>query len=224
MSGNILTEHLGHVPVCDKVCYYSCYIHPKLHRGVLISNPNMMFISTYGSDTPLMACDAFAWLLAGYVTGCVSTPSPDEMRARNVKEGLEYLDVPFFRYIMDDNYYQAVNSIENMFPDDPAKPTPLWDQIELQEFPQSIKVLARTMTEANYPFSFGTFEQLNENGERNMELSYLSYYHRSNLNPVGHEKDWKTFRDYDNPEKFTSLFTYTKAVKIDKPWMEIDNM
>jgi thioredoxin reductase len=222
MSPNMLTKFIGDVPVSDKVHYYSCYIHPKLHRGVLISNPNMMFISTYGAHVPLMACDVFAWLHAGYITGLIDMPTPDEMRALNVKEGLQYLDIPYFRYLMDDTYLQAVNSIENLFPDDPAKSTPLWDEVEYDEYHQSIKVLARTMQEAKYPFSLGTYEKINENGETTMEFGYLSYYHRAYLAPVGNEKNWKTFRDYDDAEKFYSLFTGTKAVKIEKPWMEID--
>ena len=43
------------------------------------------------------------------------------------------------------------------------------------------------------------------------------------MRPIGNEKNWKTFRDYDDPEKFHSVLTGTKAVKLDKPWMEIDS-
>lgn len=221
MSSNLLTKYIGDVPVSDTVYYYSCYVHPKLYRGVLISNPNMMFISTYQADVPLMACDTFAWLHAGYITGFVEMPTSDEMKSLNVQQGLEYLDIPFYRYLVDNNYFQAVNSNENIFPDDPAESTPLWDKVEEDGEYHSIKVLARTMQDAMYPFSLGTYEKLNKNGEAIKEFSDLEYYHRANLNPVGNEKNWKTFRDCDDSEKFYSLFTGTKAVKLEKPWMEI---
>lgn len=223
MSTNMLTPHIGDVPVSDKVHYYSCYIHPTLHRGVLIANPNMMFILTYGAHVPLMACDAFAWLLAGYVSGCVAMPSPDEMKSRNVSEALQYLDVPYFRYLMDGNYLQAVDAMLEDSSNDPAQHVPSWDDIEAAEGLQSYKALAHIMEEANYPFSLGTYDKLNKNGEQVQEYGSLSYYHRASLQPVGNEKNWKTFRDYDDAENFYSMFTGTKAVKLEKPWMEIDS-
>jgi thioredoxin reductase len=222
MSTNMLTQHIGDVSVSDKVYYYSCYVHPKLYRGVLISNPNMMFITTYGAHVPLMACDAFAWLLAGYISGHVEMPSPEEMKQRNVTEALQYMDIPYFRYLMDGNYLEAVDDMHEMSSDDPTKNVPSWDDIEAAEALQSYKVLARVMQEAKYPFSLGTFDKLNKNGEAVKEFGNLSYYHRANLQPVGNEKNWKTFRDYDDPENFFSILTGTKAVKLDKPWMEID--
>jgi thioredoxin reductase len=221
MSPNFLTKYVGDVPVADRVYYYTCYIHPKLYRGVLISNPNIMFISSYEAEVPLMACDVNAWLFAGYMTGCIKLPTADEMYERNVRQGLEYLDIPYFRYLMDRNYFEAVNSIEGIFPDDPMESSPLWDEIEKAEACQAIKVLTRTMQEAMYPFSLGTYEKFNENGESTMEFLKQEYDHRAKIDPVGDEKNWKTYRDYDDAEKFYSLFTGTKAVKLDKPWLEM---
>ena len=221
MSKNILTEHIGNVPVSDKVFYYSCYVHPTLYRGVLISNPNMMFISTYASDVPLMACDAYAWLLAGYVSGCVQMLTPEEMKHRNALEALQYLDIPYFRYLMDDNYMQAVDELYDNSSDDEA--VPAWDDLKFAEDKQSMKVLARTLEEAKYPISLGTFDKLNKEGEDFEKFPIFDYDHRNNLNPVGDEKDWKTFRDYDNPDSFFSIFTGTKAIKLDKRWIDIDN-
>jgi thioredoxin reductase len=223
MPQNILTEYVGDVPICDKVRYYSCYIHPNFYRGVLISNPNMMFITTYGAHVPLMACDSYAWLQAGYLTGYIPMPSPSEMRALNVKEGLQYLQMPYFRYLMDKNYYEKVSALENFWPEDPNESSPVWDDIEYEEYTQSMKVLARVMQEGKYPFSIGTFEKLSKVGETAMQFGNLSYYHRANLKPVNDEKNWKTFRDYDDADQFYSLLTGTKAVKLEKPWMEIDS-
>jgi thioredoxin reductase len=221
MPPNALTKYVGEVPI-GKVRYYACYIHPSFHRGVLISNPKMMFISTYGAHVPLMACDAFAWLLASYATGVVPIPSPSEMRKRNTKEALEYLKMPYFRYLMDSNYFQKVDKLQNFWPEDPNKSSPVWEEVEYDEYPTSMKVLARVMQEGKYPFSLGSYEELNENAEIAMMFGNLSYYHRANLKPVGDEKNWKTFRDYDDADQFYSLLTGTKAVLLEKPWMFAD--
>ena len=83
--------------VADSVRYNPCYVHPELYRGVLISNPNMMFVSTYASHVPLMACEVYAWLLAGYATGWVEMPTPDEMRNLNETHALAMFELPYFR-------------------------------------------------------------------------------------------------------------------------------
>ena len=223
MSTNDYTIHVGDVPVSDKVYYWSLYVHPTLHRGVLISNPNMMFIFTYGADAPLLTCDAFAWLLAGYVSGSVEMPTPEEMKVRNVEEALQYFDIPCFRYCMDDNYGQAVDELHDNSYDDTAKEIPLWKDMDLAEDAQSYRVLARLMNEAKYPLSLGTFDKQNQIGKDFENFATYDYNHRAKLEPVGDEKDWKTFRDYDDPEKFFSVFTGTKAVKLDERWLEIEH-
>ena len=224
MSPNILTRHIGDIPVADKVYYNNCYLCPRLHRGVLISNPNMMFILTYGAHDPLIACDTFARLFAGYLIGCIQMPSPEEMKARNDKEAIQYLDIPYFRYLMDGKYLEAVDAMLDASSDDPAKSAPSWDDIEEVEYLQYYKVLSRIMEEAKYPLSLGTYDKVNKIGETYMQFGYLAYYHRANLSLVGNEKNWKTFRDCDDSEKFFSIYTGTKAVKMEKPWMEIDNV
>lgn len=219
---NLLTPFTGDVKIGDKVRYYPCYVHPNFYRGVLISNPNMMFLTTYGSHDPLLACDAYAWLLAGYVTGTVEIPSQQKMKELNKSEALDMLKYPYFRYLIDDNYWKTVDNLKNFWPDDPAKKSPIWDEVEYEEYIQATKMLARVMQEAKYPWSIGTYDALNENGLAVIRLGDLAYEHRANLNPSGNEKRWKTFRDVDNADQFCSLFTGTKAVPLTSRWMDTE--
>jgi thioredoxin reductase len=223
MPPNVLTKYTGEVEVSDQVRYYPCYVHPNFYRGVLISNPNMMFITTYGAHDPLLACEAYSWLLAGYATGHVDMPSPERMREMNLNEALDLFKLPYFRYLTDDNYWKKVDNLENFWSDDPEVRSPVWDEVEYEEYIQATKMLARVMQEAKYPWSIGTYEELNENGKELIRLGDLAYEHRANLKPVGDEKDWRTFRDVDNAGEFASLFTGTKAVPLDGRWMDMDN-
>jgi thioredoxin reductase len=217
MPSNVLSEYVQDVPVHDTIRYYPELIHPNYCHGVLIDNPNMMFITAYGSETPLLACDAYAWLFAGYVTGYIPMPTSEMMRDITQAEALEFLKDCWYRYSVDLNYYEAV---EKVLPGHPEEDT-LWDEVEIEYVNLSIRILARTMHEGRYPLDIGTFEQLNANGEKFLEYWSLEISHRTELDPVGGDINWKTFRDVDEPDQFCSFFTGSKAVPLEKPWMEI---
>jgi hypothetical protein len=183
----------------------------------------MMFITTYESDVPLLACDAYSWLSAGYATGHLDLPSPEKMREINRSEAVDHIKLPYFRYLTDDNYWKTVDNLENFWPEDPEEESPVWDEVEDEMETQVVKVLARVMQEAKYPWSIGTYEELNENGKEFIRLGNLEYEHRASLSPVGDEKDWRTFRDVDNAGEFASMFTGTCAVPLDGRWMDDDD-
>ena len=217
MPENVLSRVTGDVPLCDTVRYPTDYVHPDFYKGILISNPNMMFVCPYSSYTPLQALDAYAWMLAGYATGWLEMPTQEEMRKRNESEALMLLGIPYFRYYMDANYCSTVNNLEDFWPDDGEHPDE-WDEVEEEEWHLSIKRLAQIMQEGQYPFDLGNYEELNENGKAFIKFGDLSYYHRANLGP----SDWKTFRDADDADKFYSLFTGTKAVPLQQRWIDTE--
>jgi len=216
MPNNTLSELTGDVELCDKIQYYAGYVHPEFYKGVLISNPNMMYICPYASYVPLMACDAYAWLLAGYATGNLELPSQEEMRRQNEAEALMELGVPFFRYYMDRNYCDAVNNLEDFWPEDGESPEK-WDEIETEEWHISMRRLAQVMQDGKYPFSLGDYNELNDNGKAFIKFGDLDYQHRANLE----SSDWKTFRDVDDADQFYSLHTGTKAVPLEQRWLDI---
>ena len=79
-----------------------------IYRTLLMSNPNMMFISQF-SSAPLFEIDVYAWICLGYITGDIETPSEEEMAKRNAEQIHAEMDVPNLRYMMDGSYYQRLN-------------------------------------------------------------------------------------------------------------------
>ena len=218
MSHNVMSDWTGEVAVSDKVWYHTGYVHPDFYKGVMISNPNMMFICLYSSYLPMPACDAYAWLLAGYASGWLELPTREEMQRQNRAEALMELDVPYLRYYMDENYCNAINDLEGFWPDDGEQPDE-WEEVEAQEWHLSLKRLAQVMKDGQYPFSLGDYNELNDNGKAMLFLGDLSYYHREN----SEASDWKTFRDVDDAHKFYSMHTGTRAAPLEKRWLETED-
>jgi len=217
MPENTLSELTGDVELSDKVQYHLSYVHPDFYKGVLISNPNMMFVCPYGSHLPLLGCETYAWLLAGFATGWTELPTKDEMKRQNQSEALMMLGMPYFRYYMDENYCNAVNNLEDFWPEDGETPEK-WDEVEYEEWVVSMKRLGQVMKEGKYPFSLGDYKELNENGKAFIKFGDLDYEHRANLKP----SDWKTFRDVDDADKFFSVHTGTCAVPLKQRWLDME--
>jgi len=217
MPENCMSKWTGDVALSNTVNYYPAYVHPEFYKGVLISNPNMMFVCPYSSYVPLLAADAYAWLLAGYATGALEMPTQEEMRKRNDAEALMMLGTPYFRYYMDANYCKKVNNLEDFWPEDGENPD-AWDKVETEEWILSMKRLAQIMQDGQYPFSLGNYEELNENGKAFIKFGDADYEHRAGLRP----SDWKTFRDVDDADQFYSLHTGTKAVPLQRRWMDTE--
>jgi len=86
----------------------SCEISvcPGVYRGLLESNPNMMFLAENG-DTPLFNIDINAWLLLAFIMGDVEIPTKDGMDIANKEFLRECMDDPNSRYMIDMNYQMA---------------------------------------------------------------------------------------------------------------------
>ena len=56
MPKNVMSDVTGEVELSETVKYHPGYVHPDFYKGVMISNPNMMFISVYSSYLPMLAC------------------------------------------------------------------------------------------------------------------------------------------------------------------------
>merc|ERR1711957_214654 len=121
---------------------------------------------------------------------------------------------PYIRYYMDERCFAAWTKYKR----DHDQQGALLQEAYYQHYGQDFKMLARAMEEGRYPASIGTFDKLNERGEQLKRYGDLSYYHRANVPQDGN----RTFRDVDDADQFTSLFTGTKSVLMKKPWLEID--
>lgn len=214
MAENGLTENLGDVPVPKEARWYGSYVpNPGVYRGVMIDNPNMMFLRHEHSDYPILAIDGVAWLFMQYVTGGRELPSRKEMKRQNIEQGLfEMKHYPLSRFYMDRAYGKKWKEWE-------AESDPEWESMEkaVDELSKyDFLVMARTMQEAKYPLSLGTYEALNKFGRRLVRYGWLTYNHRVDV------ADGATFRDANDAHKFKSLFTGTEAIPLKMLWMDID--
>jgi hypothetical protein len=55
----------------------------------------MMILDTYSSESPLLAIDISARLLAGFVTGKIEMPGVEDMKRRNYEQSLREMDDPY---------------------------------------------------------------------------------------------------------------------------------
>ena len=211
MKQNALTAELGDVAPEDVRWINSSVTYPHLYRGLSIDNPHMMFITT-DLDNPLHGIDVCCWLLLRFITGSRKIPSKEEMVRQNEQDALIPMNNPFWRYWMDKNYFEAFNAKFS-------------EQSRLKEFESEhadiyMRFLARAAQEAEYPLSFGTFDELNETAKTIMKHDWLSYDHRAKLTAEDAENR-RTFRDCKDSGAFRSIFTGTQAAPLKCLWLDI---
>jgi hypothetical protein len=216
MSSNGLSNEFGDVPVGTiKECWLT---QKNLYRGVLISNPNMMFVKER-MDVPLIDLDVQTWLLLMHITRD-NLPSIDEMNRFNREQFSREMDVVMLRYQLDMNYKQRWwNVSDNHWTYDH------FDERSIQFYKQyyrlQYQILARDMIDSNYPLNIGTYGELNEKGEALVKFNIDSSYARYNLDGESPDAEWRTFRDCD-PSKCYSIFSGTKAVPLKCHWLDLD--
>lgn len=221
MKPNKLMEHLGEIELGDVRSINSIVTYPGLYRGLSISNPAMMFL-TGTTDNPLVCIDVNAWLLLRFITGLRAIPTPEDMSRQNLEDALEGMQNPYVRYCMDSNYYEA---FDEKFKDEKQREIimPLYEEYKDEHYSLYFRMLARSMQEAKYPVSFGTFEELNETAKAIISYDKLVYNHRTVLDPDNEEENaWRTYRDYTDAHKFCSTFTGTEAVPLPGRWIDLD--
>jgi hypothetical protein len=120
------------------------------------------------------------------------------------------------RYLLDEKYRDEINDL----------PSDRWfhDKSSLSDlFSYPLRVLARSMRDANYPISFGDIDGLNELGTELLHMRITSSLGHILLENCDEEtKQWKTFRDID-PSPFRSLITGMGSVPLKGKWLEIDD-
>lgn len=212
MNPNALTKDTGNVKPCQWLDSKSAGIIPGMYDGLLMDNPNMMFL-TESTEMPLFGIDVNAWVLLGYITGDIEIPSEEEMIRTNeevVKEAMQY---PCLRNEIDLKYTEVLSK---------KKMHISYDMV-IDEMKFNLLRMSHYMRLASYPFDIGSpANGLNDNGEK-----YLQYLIRDDTNRrelgQGHEDmSKKTFRDSD-PSKFESVHTGVVACPLPKMWMDLDD-
>ena len=217
MEKNKLSKILGEVEPGDVRWFNSIVCYPGLYRGLSISNPSMMFLTSQ-TDNPLFGVDVNAWLLMRFITGARDIPSAQEMMKQNEQDALDQMQNPYIRYCMDGNYVKAFDKEKWT-----RKMKSLYEKYEAEHYEIYYRVLARSIQEAGYPVSYGTYDKLNDTARTIMKNDTLSSEHRYTLNPRNKkENQWRTFRDYTNGKKFKSVFTGMNAISLKQRWLDID--
>ena len=222
MKPNAFSEDLGDVPPYSPIepIEGSSTVYMGIYRGLLMSNPNMMYIEQF-SSAPLFEIDVYAWLCLAYITGDAEIPSYEEMERRNAQVLIDSMSVHNLRYEIDGNYYKALSEIdESHWSNDCLDPRVMAIDDEEQAF--HLRVLAQNMRDAKYPDDIGTYEKLNTKGEALVKIETASWRHRISLPSEGPEAEWMTFRDGD-PTELASIHTGAKAVPLKKRWIDLDN-
>jgi len=219
MSHNSLTDLLGDVEPNDHINSQAVGVIPGIYYGMLISNPNMMYMSEGPSALPLFSLDVQAWLLLAYITGDLDTPSKDEMFLYNTQIITNLLQQPLWRFLMDPNYQTALMS--NKWWDSMRSDDEKYLTLEIDAETLVMKMLAKEMQDASFPFNIGTAEELNDAGEHIVSMQLLGLHSRSHLDPNSTDSVWKTFRDHD-PNGFISMHTGNTAAPFEKHWIDLD--
>jgi len=212
MSSNSFTESLGDVEPEDWVYSHWASVYPGHYRGLLISNPNMMYMMDGISHIPLLDCDVQAWLLLAHIVGDLDTPSADEMILWNTQTVAKHMQIPISRYQMDLEYKLA---LMDKVDDEDDRYYALSSERERLVFMQ----LAQDMRDGSIPHDLGTAEKLNEKGELILKMKEHDHHARWLINPE--DSDWKTFRDGD-PSGYVSIHTGNVAAPLEKRWIDID--
>jgi len=197
-------------------------VNLSYHRGVNISNPNMMMLSDFGFDVPLLSIDIHANLLAQYLNGMIKVPSRQEMEEDNDRQFLHEMQYPHRRYYYDKNYAEAVDALDLWDDYYEGKKTALGG-IDEEETEVMQRFLGKVAREGRFPLQIVNGEgELNEIGEATLRQDELSADHRTKMDPKGEEKEWMTYRDYTNGDQFKSYYTGTKCQQtLGEKWLEL---
>mmetsp|Transcript_44679 Transcript_44679/g.54084 ORF Transcript_44679/g.54084 Transcript_44679/m.54084 type:complete len:569 (-) Transcript_44679:199-1905(-) len=194
---------------------------PDIYRGLLIANPNMMYLcETDDPASPLLHIDVNAWLILGYLTGDVDIPKEKDMVKANQKQLEAEMQIPFLRSAIDLEYAGELDELdETHWSENPDDERNIVMDKQASEFVG--KVLARDAKTAKYPADFGKFDKLNDKGQQLVKLMNESGYARSKLKKDDPDAKWKTFREY-NPGQFKSIYTGTEACELPGRWMDLN--
>ncbi len=221
MKPNAMTDILGEIQAGDCRYINSVVGYYGLYRGMSIDNPNMMFIVT-SVDNPLFGIDVDCWLLLRFITGMNQIPSADEMKRQNEADAIRQMENSYLRYCMDHNYYKAWDEAAAKNDDIRRELYLLYYAAKSDHYTLYYRALARSIEEAEYPVSYGSYENLNKTVETLIEYGNKSYYSRANLKPDDKDSEWKTFRDVDNANEFRSVFTGEPSIPLKEKWLDID--
>jgi thioredoxin reductase len=219
MDNNALTISLGNItPSANLNPGATCY--PDVYRCLLISNPNMMYLTeTQGSEMPIIDLDVDAWLVLGYLTGQVEIPKEKDMVKANLKQLEAEMQCPWFRADIDDSYAEELDDLDDThWAENPEDERCLNLDRQIAVF--MVERLARDAAAAKYPVDFGKPGKLSPIGNRLVENLLATGRARTALQKNSPDASWKTFRDAVQGT-YVSAYTGKPNASLPAPWMKL---
>jgi len=221
MNDNLLTESIGHVTPSQQITR-GFINYPDLYNGLLISNPNMMYlIGPKIDDAPIFSLDLYAWVILAYLTGDVDIPNHEGMVKANQELLEAEMQIHESRFLMDSEYRAIVRNLpdSHWIHGSDSDERSLANQMEFAFY--EVGSFARYMRISNYPFDFGEQSKLNAIGKRFAEIIKDSGLVRYSLkqNPSVGSKGL-TFRD-THRSSFVSVHTNTSSLPFPAHWVDL---
>jgi len=215
MDNNALSNSVGKVNPHEileggNTCY------PDVYRGLLISNPNMMFIHELElSLCPILELDVLAHLILAYLVGEKSIPTTQEMQKANQKQLEAEMHIPWLRASLDPLYQDEINEFDDQHWVNNSNDERV---LILNQMANDLAVrrLARDMKDAKYPLNLGDWKSLNKDGKKVIDIITAVENTRSKRRSKGN----LTYRDSHLKETL-SLFTGTRAAEMPGSWLEL---
>lgn len=219
MDNNAFTITFGNITPSQHL-YPGATCQPDVYRGLLISNPNMMFVNeTDDPVSPLLQIDVNAWTVLGYLTGDIEIPKEKDMVKANQKQLEAEMQIPFLRAGIDREYAGEIDDLDETHWSENAED----ERVKIMDKQAAefvVKVMARDAKIAKYPVDYGKYEKLSSTGQKIVELLEAGSYSRTSLSKDSKDYKWKTFRDVD-PSRFKSAFTGTAACPLPGRWLDL---
>lgn len=222
MDPNPLLEEIGHIEPHPELAANEkgvCALHFK---GILISNPSMMYIYDSAGELPLLECELGAWYLLRYIMGEIQLPSAEERKEWGENAIIKIMQNPLMRSEIDCNWMHMIHELGKDHWCNQLDLTPQYQKLLESFYQLQVKFYARDMIEADYPFRIGTYEELNEKGEMMVKMHMIDDNRHETLNQEGDERNCKTFRDAD-PRRFISIHSGAVAAPLKTYWIDLND-
>lgn len=219
MDNNALTISIGS-PKPSKNLGVGATCYPDVYRGLLISNPRMMFIhETEDPVSPVLELDVLAHLILAYLTGEAEIPKEKDMLKANQKQLEAEMNIPWLRLSMDPAYADEINDLEDHWSENHEDER----VITLNRLTETFRVqrIARDMKSAKYPVDLGDHKRLSQLGDKMVDMVLAMTKCRTELPKSTPEGKWMTFRDTVRPE-FASLYTSTAPCGLPGHWLDLN--
>jgi len=228
MDANDYTDDVGDVAPED-VRYYEA--RPQAWRDLMsIDVPSFFFLVDGATHVgPLVELEASAWLALSLMTGRTPVPaSAGEMHRRNRQAALAHLNEYEKRIYMDAAYDRAVARVAareaadaNYTLEDAYRDS---TEEHRRSITEDLLTLGARLRDGGHGLRLGSDREggLTDAGRAFLTSYMTSDEHRDHPPPADAARHRRTFRDYEDGDRYVSVYTGRKSVSLPLPWLDIE--